>query len=59
MAMIAAAVALTVVFGSNQDARADNVFGGAGETMTQSTAPSALETPSAAPVVKATAFGSG
>lgn len=59
MVMIAAAVVLTVVFGSSQDARADNTFGGAGDTKTQTTAPATLDTPSAAPVVKATAFGSG
>jgi hypothetical protein len=57
--MIALAVVLTVMFGSGQNARADNTFGGAGETITQSKAPTAIETPSAAPVVKATAYGSG
>lgn len=38
---------------SGPEAAAENEFGGAGETSTQSTAPTEIETPSAAPEVKA------
>jgi hypothetical protein len=57
MAMVGAMVVLTVVFNSGHQARADNVFGGAGDTITQTTAPSVPDTPSAAPAVLATPFG--
>lgn len=57
MAMIAAMAALTIAFSSGHQARADNKFGGAGDTVTQSAAPTTIETPSAAPAVKATPYG--
>jgi hypothetical protein len=57
MAMIATMTALTIAFGTGQQAHADNKFGGAGETVTQSAAPTTVETPSAAPAVKATPYG--
>ena len=57
MAMIATMAALTIAFGTGQQAYADNHFGGAGDTVTQSAAPTTVETPSAAPVVKATPYG--
>ena len=57
MAMIATMTALTIAFGTGQQAHADNKSGGAGETVTQSAAPTTIETPSAAPVVKATPYG--
>jgi hypothetical protein len=49
--------ALTIAVSSGQPAKADNTHGGAGETITQSAAPTELQTPSAAPAVKATPFG--
>ncbi|HEY7054403.1 MAG TPA: hypothetical protein VH496_20040 [Mycobacterium sp.] len=55
--MLAAMAALTIAFGSNQQARADNTHGGAGETVTKSAAPSTIETPSAVPAVKAEPWG--
>ena len=58
MAMIAAMAALTIAFSGGQQAQADNKFDGAGDTITQSAAPTTIETPSAAPAVKATPFGS-
>jgi hypothetical protein len=58
MAILAAMVVLTIAFSGGQPAYADNKFGGAGETVTQSNAPTTLDTPSAAPVVLATAYGS-
>ena len=56
-AVFAAMTALTIAFSSGQPAKADNTHGGAGETITQSAAPTELQTPSAAPTVKATPFG--
>ena len=58
MGILAVMGVLTIAFSSDQPAYADNKFGGAGETITQSGAPTTLDTPSAAPVVLATAFGS-
>jgi hypothetical protein len=58
MAIFAAMAVLTIAFSGGQPAYADNKFGGAGETVTQSNAPTTLDTPSAAPAVLATAFGS-
>lgn len=43
---------LTFVFGGGPQAHADDPSG-AGETITKSTAPTEIETPSAAPAVKA------
>lgn len=57
MSMIATMTALTIAFGTGQQAHADNKFGGAGDTITQSAAPTTMETPSAAPAVKATPYG--
>ena len=57
MAMMATMTVVTITSGSSHQAYADNQFGGAGETVTQSAAPTTLETPSAAPAVKATPYG--
>lgn len=54
MAMVAAVAALTIAFGTDRQAHADNKFSGAGDTVTQSAATTTIETPSAAPAVKAT-----
>jgi hypothetical protein len=57
--MMATGTALTIAFGTGQQAHADNTFGGAGETITQSAAPTTIDTPSAAPTLKASAFEGG
>jgi hypothetical protein len=59
VAIFATMAALTVAFSSGHTANADNTFGGAGDTVTQAPPPSTLDTPSFAPPVKATAYGSG
>jgi hypothetical protein len=45
IAMIATGATLTIDFGTGQQAHADNIFGGAGDTITQSAAPTTLDTP--------------
>ena len=57
--MIAIGAAMTIAFGTGQQAHADNNVGGAGTTITQSAAPTALGTPSAAPNVTAQPFLGG
>lgn len=54
--VLTAMAVLTIVFGTGQEARADNKFGGAGQTVTQTGAPLSIETVSATPVVKATPY---
>jgi hypothetical protein len=57
--MIATGVALTIASGTigQQDAHAS--FGGAGSTVTRSAAPTTIDTPSAAPTLKANPFTGG
>lgn len=57
VAVIAGMAALTIALSTGHQARADNKFGGAGDTVTQSAAPTTIETASAAPAVKATPWG--
>jgi len=60
MGIIVATAALTIASGSSQQAHADNTFGGASVTITQSAAPSTIDKPSApshSPVAMATDSG--
>jgi hypothetical protein len=57
--MIATGAALTIAFGTGQQAHADNTHGGAGTTITRSATPPTIDTPSAAPAVKASPFTGG
>ncbi|HZQ32514.1 MAG TPA: hypothetical protein VFB19_12375 [Mycobacterium sp.] len=56
IAVLGAMAVLTIAFGTGQQARADNKFGGAGQTVTQTGAPLTIETVSASPTVKATPY---
>ena len=57
--MVAAMAALTITFSSGPQAHGANTLGGAGVTVTWSAAPPTIDTPSAAPKVKAKAFSPG
>lgn len=57
--VIAAGAALTIALGSGQQARADNIQGGAGETSTQSVPPNKPAIPFAAPTLTAAPFAGG
>jgi hypothetical protein len=57
--MIAAGVVLTIAFGTIGQQEAHAAFGGAGTTITQSAAPTTIDTPSASPTLKAKPFSGG
>jgi hypothetical protein len=57
--MIATGAALTIAFGTIGQQEAHAAFGGAGSTITQSAAPTTLDTPSASPTLKAKPFTGG